>query len=249
MCARPMQEATWQACDLIQVEPSRQLQEFVSGFVWLVEFTPVGPVLIRCLAESKREGDMRILIAAIALMASTGCASNIEPRDSNVFMPLVRSMADRLKTAEQVALSKWDSGKAVYDAEREAQVISNVADMASKEGVTVEDATRIFSDQMEANKAVQYAQLNNWRRQGQTPVVPRQSLSGIIRPELDRLQIAIMQNLHGIQSQRSMDNCPVNLARAVGYVAKQEGFDALHLSALDRAVASVCVSRAPDVTQ
>ena len=209
----------------------------------------MGPVLIRRLAESKREGDMRILIVAIALMASTGCASNIEPRDSNVFMPLVRSMADRLKTAEQVALSKWDSGKAVYDAEREAQVISNVADMASKEGVTVEDATRIFSDQMEANKAVQYAQLNNWRRQGQTPVVPRQSLSGIIRPELDRLQIAIMQNLHGIQSQRSMDNCPVNLARAVGYVAKQEGFDALHLSALDRAVASVCVSRAPDVTQ
>ena len=209
----------------------------------------MGPVLIRRLAESKREGDMRILIVAIALMASTGCATKIEPRDNNVFVPLARSMADRLKTAEQVALSKWDSGKAVYDGPREAQVISNVADMAPKEGVTVEDATRIFSDQMEANKAVQYAQLNNWRRQGQTPVVPRQSLSGIIRPELDRLQIAIMQNLHGIQSQRSMDNCPVNLARAVGYVAKQEGFDALHLSALDRAVASVCVSRAPDVTQ
>ena len=209
----------------------------------------MGPVLIRRLAESKREGDMRILIVAIALMASTGCATKIEPRDNNVFVPLARSMADRLKTAEQVALSKWDTGKAVYDGPREAQVISNVADMAPKEGVTVEDATRIFSDQMEANKAVQYAQLNNWRHQGQTPVVPRQSLSGIIRPELDRLQIAIMQNLHGIQSQRSMDNCPVNLARAVGYVAKQEGFDALHLSALDRAVASVCVSRAPDVTQ
>lgn len=192
---------------------------------------------------------MRVLIVAIALMASTGCASRIEPRDSNVFMPLVRSMADRLKTAEQVALSKWDSGKAVYDAEREAQVISNVADMAPKVGVGVEDATRIFSDQMAANKAVQYGQLNNWRRQGHAPVVPRQSLSGIIRPALDRLQIAIMQNLQGIQSERSMDNCPVNLAKAVGYVAKQEGFDALHLSALDRAVASVCVSRAPDVTQ
>ena len=192
---------------------------------------------------------MRIFIVVLALMVTTGCRSQIGPSDGNVFVPLARSMADRLKTAEQVALSKWDSGKAVYDAQREAQVLSNVADMALGQGVAPEDATRIFGDQMEANKAVQYGLLNSWRRQGDAPDVPRQSLSGIIRPELDRLQMAILQNLHGIHSQRSMDNCPVNLARAVGYVAKQEGFDAQHLSALDRAVASVCVSRSPAVTQ
>ena len=192
---------------------------------------------------------MRIFIVVLALMVTTGCRSQIGPSDGNVFVPLARSMADRLKTAEQVALSTWDSGKAVYDAQREAQVLSNVADMALGQGGAPEDATRIFGDQMEANKAVQYGLLNSWRRQGDAPDVPRQSLSGIIRPELDRLQMAILQNLHGIHSQRSMDNCPVNLARAVGYVAKQEGFDAQHLSALDRAVASVCVSRSPAVTQ
>lgn len=192
---------------------------------------------------------MRIFIVAIALMASTGCTAPIEAGDSNQFVPLVRSMADRLKTAEQVALSKWDSGKAVYDAQREAQVLSNVADMAPGQGVAPEDASHLFRDQMEANKAIQYGLLNNWRREGKAPDVPRQSLSGIIRPELDRLQVALLQNLRGIHAQRSMDNCPVNLARAVGYVAKQEGFDARYLSALDRAVASVCVSQSPAVTQ
>src|SRR5882757_7205 len=37
--------------------------------------------------------------------------------------PLVQTTAHRLMIGEQVALAKWDSGKAVEDAPREAQVI------------------------------------------------------------------------------------------------------------------------------
>jgi chorismate mutase len=47
--------------------------------------------------------------------------------------PLVQTTAHRLMIGEQVALAKWDSGKAVEDTAREAQVIlSGMKDGAAK---------------------------------------------------------------------------------------------------------------------
>ncbi|WP_175035923.1 chorismate mutase [Burkholderia lata] len=185
-------------------------------------------------------GTRHVITPALALSLVAACSSGIGAQ-ADAFVPLIRSMADRLNTADQVALSKWDTGQPVYDPLREAQVIANVAATASEHGLTAEDATNIFSDQMEANKEVQYALLNNWRRQGNAPATPRQSLSGVIRPILDKLQVSIMQNLQGVAPLRSIADCQTQIALAVAQVAQQTSLDAIHLAALDRAVARICV--------
>ncbi|ADG20797.1 chorismate mutase [Paraburkholderia sp. JPY681] len=177
---------------------------------------------------------------ALAVWLVTGCSAGAQ---QDAFLPLVRSMADRLNTADQVALNKWDTGQPVYDPQREAQVIANAVAMASEYGLTTEDVTNIFSDQIEANKEIQYELLSNWMRQGNAPATPRQSLAGVIRPILDKLQANIMLNLKGVAPLRSNTDCQTQVATAVGRVAQQTSLDALHLAALDRAVARICVTQ------
>ncbi|WP_233886365.1 chorismate mutase [Paraburkholderia flagellata] len=175
----------------------------------------------------------------LALWLAACCSSGFAAQ-ADAFVPLVRSMADRLNTADQVALSKWDTGEPVYAPQREAQVISNAAAVASDYGIAAQDATNIFTDQIEANKVVQYSLLNNWRRQGRAPATPRQSLSDV-RPALDKLQLSIVQNLQGVAALRGNAECQTLVALATKQVAQETSLDALHLVALDRAVARVCV--------
>ncbi|MEM5440551.1 chorismate mutase [Paraburkholderia diazotrophica] len=189
----------------------------------------IGPVVTR-----------HAVTLALAICLVAGCSPGIGAQQ-DAFVPLVRSMADRLNTADQVALSKWDTDQPVYDRQRETQVITNAATMASEHGLTPEDAINIFSDQIEANKEVQYALLNNWRRQGNAPATPRQSLPSVIRPILDKLQVSIMENLQSVAPLRSIADCHAQVASAVGQVAQQASLDVLHRAALDRSVARVCV--------
>jgi chorismate mutase len=177
------------------------------------------------------------LMMGLALNCAVAVAAPPE-----AFVPVVRSMSDRLNTAEQVALSKWDSGKSVQDVARESQVIARAASMAPSLGLTAEDATALFTDQIEANKEVQYALLNTWLRSDRAPSTARKSLSGDIRPILDDLQASIMTNLHSVAALRTEASCQKQLAIAVGTVANQRSLDMLHLVALDRAVAHVCLT-------
>ncbi len=184
----------------------------------------------------------RVAAIALSLWLSGGCTPGMSAQ-ADAFFPLVTSLADRLLTADQVALSKWDSGEPVYDPRRQARVLSNVVTMANTIGLPAEDAASIFVDQMEANQEVQYALLNQWRRLGRAPTTPRQSLRDDIRPTLDTLQLAIMKNLQSIAPLRSDADCQTQLAIAVGHVAQQMPLDALRLAALDRAVARICIKQ------
>lgn len=129
----------------------------------------------------KRPGIRQTAALACALWLTAGCAATGAGTQENAFAPLVRGLADRLTTADQVALSKWDTGQSVYDPEREAKVIANVSGQAPAYGLTAEEVSSVFADQMEANKTVQYALLNGWRRDGAAPSAPRQSLRDVIR--------------------------------------------------------------------
>ncbi|MFL9950503.1 chorismate mutase [Paraburkholderia agricolaris] len=182
----------------------------------------------------------RAIAAGLALWLVTGCSAGVET-PANAFVPLIGNMAERLGTADQVALSKWDSGQPVYDPQREAQVIENAVRVAPGYGLSAEDATNIFVDQIEASKEVQYALLDDWKRQGSAPATPRQSLSGVIRPALDKMQISIMQNLRAVAPLRSTENCRTQVALAVDQVVRQMSIDVLHFVALDSAVARVCL--------
>ena len=178
-----------------------------------------------------------LLASAVCLVA--GCAAPVTAQES-AFAPLLRHLADRLVTADQVALSKWDTGQSVYDPEREAKVIANVSGTAPIFGLSATDVANVFADQIEANKEVQYALLNDWRRAGAAPNTPRPSLAGDIRPRLDKLQTAILQSLHDATPARSQADCPTQVAQEIGRVAHEKSLDTLHRIALDRATARLC---------
>lgn len=177
---------------------------------------------------------------ACALLLAASCAAPAHAQES-AFAPLLRHLADRLVTADQVALSKWDSGKSVYDPAREAQVVANVSAQASAYGLVPADVGSVFTDQIEANKEVQYALLNDWRRAGTAPTAPRQSLPDVIRPKLDGLQKAILQALHDAAPARGQADCPVQVAHEIERVTQEKSLDTLHRIALDRATARLCL--------
>ena len=102
------------------------------------------------------------------------------------------------------------------------------------------DVASVFADQIEANKEVQYALLNDWRRAGAAPTTPRQSLSGDIRPRLDTLQTSILQSLRDAAPARSQADCLTRVAQDIGRVAHEKSLDTLHRIALDRATARLC---------
>ncbi|QIH05719.1 MULTISPECIES: chorismate mutase [unclassified Pseudomonas] len=151
--------------------------------------------------------------------------------------PLLGSIAARLDIAEQVALSKWDSHKAVEDRPREQQVIAAASALANGHGLDETTVGQFFAAQIEANKLVQYARLSTWHLQGQAPDTPRQDLAGQIRPQLDRLQERLLQQLADFSPSRTDPRCPQWLARAnhTGDMAP------LRQLAMIRATAELCV--------
>ncbi|KVN98536.1 hypothetical protein WJ69_34350 [Burkholderia ubonensis] len=172
------------------------------------------------------------------LGATAACSAGGQSNEYNLEL-LVSSIAARLQTADAVALTKWDTHKPVYDPQREAAVIADVQAAAAKYQLSPSDAAAIFSDQIEANKVVQFTLLNQWRRAGNAPSTPRRDLTEI-RQQLDRLQTDILQNLATVQPLRTSPDCPAQVARSVGRVATTDQLDAQHLAALDRAAASIC---------
>jgi chorismate mutase len=181
------------------------------------------------------------IMPVLALVAwfLSGCVSAPAIRQ-NAFVPLVSHLAERVKTADQVALSKWDSGRPVHDPQREAEVIANAVATAPAYGLAAQDVEAFFTDQIEASKQVQYARLDAWKRQGAAPAWERQSLTNEIRPRLDRLQIEIMQDLQRLATARKAPDCEARVAGAVKLVARDVALDGVHRAALDRAVARVC---------
>lgn len=151
--------------------------------------------------------------------------------------PLLNSIAERLAIADQVALSKWDSHKAVEDRPREQAVIASVRAQAPTYKVAPDAAEQFFSAQIEANKLVQYARLSDWHFIGKAPDTPRPDLVGTIRPKLDQLQKRLLQQLADFSPLRSTPQCPQWLAQAV----HKPPHEPLMQIAMARATAELCI--------
>jgi chorismate mutase len=161
---------------------------------------------------------------------------------TNPLQLLVETSAKRLVVAGKVALSKWDSGTAVEDGPREAQVIAGAVRAAEAKGLDPALVSNFFKAQIEANKIVQYAMLADWQRAGAAPTHAPINLVTTIRPELDRIQIDLVAELGGIATVRNSKTCHADVAKAVGeYVsAHSDAFWPRYAVALDRAMAPVC---------
>lgn len=155
---------------------------------------------------------------------------------------LVETSARRLTIAEQVALAKWDSGSAVEDTAREAQVIASATKAGEAMGLDREDVTNFFRAQIEANKLVQYALLAEWHRAGKAPTHKPIDLKDTIRPELDQLETELLKELARTKELRAGSTCSTEVAEETGrYVSTNKGnFKEVEAIALDRAMAQTC---------
>jgi chorismate mutase len=144
---------------------------------------------------------------------------------------------------EQVALAKWDSGKAVEDVPREAQVIRDAMKDGAAKGLEESSVSNFFKAQIEANKFVQYALLADWYRTGKAPDHAPVDLLKVIRPQLDEVQKSLIAELVDTASVRTSKTCRANVAKAVGkYVSAHPlGGAPITAATLDRSLAGACI--------
>ena len=179
------------------------------------------------------------LLFAITITA-TGAAYGQDAIDR--LQPLVETTAQRLSIARQVALAKWDSGVAVEDLSREAQVIASAVRDADSKGLDSSSVSNFFGAQIEANKVVQYSLLADWNRSGRAPTHAPIDLVSSIRPELDRIQISLIAEMADTTTIRATATCRTDVAKAIGKYASVHKSDVgpLQRIALDRALAASC---------
>jgi chorismate mutase len=161
--------------------------------------------------------------------------------DAKTFRPLIELTVTRLSIAKQVALVKWDSGSAIEDLPREEEILAAARLEARDAGLSDQEATHFFSDQIEANKLVQYGLHEQWRRIGRAPDEPRANLTRDIRPKLDRLQKEFLKVLVLTRDLRTEPGCSEKLARETQLYVTSRALEPLYGVAVGRALARVCV--------
>ena len=172
----------------------------------------------------------------IGLLAGGAHAETPSPAPEPL-QPLLATINERLNIADQVALTKWDSGKPIQDSTREAQVIANARKIAIEKKVDADEAAELIAAQIEANKLVQYGLIAQWQAARNAPDVPRPDLNQI-RPKLDELQSRLLQQYADFVPYRVDPECPNWLAKERSGLIK----DALHGQALIRATGELCIT-------
>lgn len=150
--------------------------------------------------------------------------------------PLIAAMEQRLEIANDVARSKWHSGKPVQDSERERQVIQNAESRAGEFKLAPDDVREFMTAQMEANKTVQYARIEQWRETGHSPQKPESSLTDGIRGRLDTLLPVLMESYSAFQPYRSDAKCPNWVQSEI----QRQASDPVIVTALQQAAGDLC---------
>ncbi|MFJ4154363.1 chorismate mutase [Pseudomonas sp. NPDC089752] len=175
----------------------------------------------------------------ITLCLSIGLVGCQTPHSSpSEFTPLLTSIEQRLNLASSVAVHKWDKHLPVESTRREAQVLSQAREMAPDHNLSPERAAAFFTDQIEANKIIQYTLLDRWTRMGYRPPATRMDLARDLRPHLDKLQVSLLKELSRFDQQQ-----PEDCQRKLSHALAQRANDWLHHQALLRATLQLCTQQ------
>ena len=175
-----------------------------------------------------------IMLLAVLVIGCSHSKSNTPAPDA--LRPLIEAMNQRLDIANDVAQSKFYSGKPVQDSEREQLVIANAETQAATYALDKADVRQFMTAQIEANKMVQYARIAQWHAT-QPPAKPTDNLTTGIRARLDTLQPLMMQKYAAFQPYRNDSAC-------LGWVQieiQHQTTDPITAKALQRAAADLCV--------
>jgi len=169
------------------------------------------------------------------LVLISGCATATPPAPA-ALRPLIDALGQRAEVANDVALSKWYSGKAVQDSEREQQVILNAENQATAYGLAKDDVRRFMTAQIEANKQVQYARIAQWHATAQVPAEPAASAFQGIRARLDTLQPVMMQKYAAFLPWQHDAACPDWVQAEI----HRHTSDPIIVTAMQTATATLC---------
>jgi chorismate mutase len=179
-------------------------------------------------------------VVASALLSVAACAQPVGAKPpSEPLVALVDLAAQRLQVADTVAASKWGTDTTITDPVREQAVLTSATTKSMQLGIDPAISARVFTDQIEANKAVQYALYSQWSAHPEQAPTVRPDL-GLVRPILDRITDELLVQLKRTQDLRADRACGSQLSSAREQIEQARAFDRIHDDALGRALASLC---------
>ncbi|WP_411093557.1 chorismate mutase [Streptomyces sp. 049-1] len=148
----------------------------------------------------------------------------------------------RLLIGDQVAASKFGTGRPIDDPAREHRELELVRHQARRSGLGPDKTTVFFRNQIGASKIVQRGLFAHWAAHPDQIPATRPDLNAI-RARLDRLTGDLLDELKRTQHLRSAPtDCAGQLARSVRAGSVLYRLDGLHRQALEIATRSVCGS-------
>lgn len=161
-----------------------------------------------------------VLLASVTVFASGG---GFPARaDDDPLRTLTDLIAARLALMPDVARHKYNSGAAVEDSPREAEVLAAVTAQAERAGVERGFAERFFQAQIDAAKMLQQARIDGWTAEKHGKFVDVPDLATGIRPRLDELTPRLIAALRAVAPELDKPEAGERLARAVAdYAARQ----------------------------
>src|SRR5262249_36473166 len=183
------------------------------------------------------------VLTAITVLTVSACTSAADPTtDGGPLRALADVAAQRVQIADAVAAAKWGTGASIDDPVREQAVLDSAVAKSRQLAIDPAASAQVFTDQIEASKAVQYALYARWSANpGQAPTT-RPDL-GRVRPILDQITDELLTQLKSTQDVRAGGGCATQLAGARQHVAQARALDPIHNDALRRALASICRTR------
>lgn len=137
---------------------------------------------------------------------------------------LLSLIGERLAVMPDVARHKYNSGAAVEDLPREAQVIEAVTAQAVEAGLDKTVAAKFFQAQIDASKMIQSQRIATWKAEGHAPFTGVPDLKTVIRPKLDALTPAMLVALKDALPELKLVGTGERLeAYAVGHSGEDEG--------------------------
>jgi chorismate mutase len=184
----------------------------------------------------------RVVTAVVAstLLSLAACDPPVDAKPpSEPLLTLVDLAAQRVQVADTVAASKWGTDSSITDPVREQAVLTSATMKSAQLGIDPAISVRVFTDQIEANKAVQYALYSRWSAYPDQAPTVRPDL-GRLRPILDHITDELLAQLKLTQDLRADPACGGQLASARQHIEQAHAFNRVHGDALGRATASLC---------
>jgi chorismate mutase len=187
------------------------------------------------------------LVALTAAAGLLGCYATAPPigdqaGNDHSLLALTDVAAQRVLLADTVAAAKWGTAAPIDDPVREKAVLDAAVAKATQLGVDPMFARVVFTDQIEANKAVQNGLYSQWRAHPDRAPTTRPDL-GQVRPILDRITDQLLVDLKVTVQIRTEPSCAGQLTATRHRVEHTRHLDPLHEGALTRALSSLCRER------